>query len=596
MKKQTSALLILLLLLPNFAFLVPLGAVVSALASPTGQPLNDGTIVAHNSWDLSQTCPTSNSVSQPLQPVTTWSPRLSIPIGLLRGQPSGSYVTQSFSLSTNGTFSVSDDYGNAFSLRVPMTITGSSLTTSLVANSSMAIQETQVSGSSGVLADIKFAFSTYRQFCYPAGVRLEISGTVKWPTGSGKISIGFGPKPTFPTQQGSKNTTISVPGYRASFGNPSGVGLGFDWSDSKALAPTYSALTNSVDYSVGNTFLIDPITVATTTAAGETKPDFAGQTCYANGRYWFFYNDGTNNGWKSSLDGITWSAERTISTNGAHGYFAFYCKGITVYYATEAMFSASIYYNKGTLNSDGTITWGTEGSFSTTGGTIRGISTTLDTSGHWWVAFGSTVGVEVWQCASPSSCTWSQSTSFTVSGSYVPYAKITNLTSGRLSLVYNSGSNTVSSLTLKTYNGSVWSSAVTTTGTSFGLSQGSCVAIADTTECGFYDSNSMVGYIAAVYNGNSPIWLAETVVASSCSSPYASIGTDGSARLAIAYLCNAGSSVSFVESFNAGATWTAPYLVSSSQTNPQWINRHPRLPPASISSPSGPPAPLLPTT
>lgn len=86
-------------------------------------------------------------------------------------QPQGSYIQQSFSLSSGGTFKASDDHGNSFAFTVPIAAAGLSSTT-LVGNSTAAVLETRVTAGPATLADVRLTFSVYDQSCQPAGVRL----------------------------------------------------------------------------------------------------------------------------------------------------------------------------------------------------------------------------------------------------------------------------------------------------------------------------------------------------------------------------------------------------------------------------------------
>jgi hypothetical protein len=86
--------------------------------------------------------------------------------------------------------------------------------------------ETTATGGPTTVADVKLTFSVYKEFCQPAGVRLEISGTEGWgPLGHGEVRIVF------------NHDAVSVSDNRAWFGNTSGVALGFDWSDAAMSTP-----------------------------------------------------------------------------------------------------------------------------------------------------------------------------------------------------------------------------------------------------------------------------------------------------------------------------------------------------------------------
>ena len=166
------------------------------------------------------------------------------------GRPVGSNTTESFSLTSSGVFSISDSLGHSFGLSVSTPESGVE-TSTLMGNGTTAVQETKVTAGSTRLADIVLTFSVYEQFCFSAGVRLVISGSEN----GGILRITFDKRP------------ISFSTDRAWFGNSSGYALGFDWSDSKSLNPSFNATANALTYSVGSTFTIDPVTISTSTSS-----------------------------------------------------------------------------------------------------------------------------------------------------------------------------------------------------------------------------------------------------------------------------------------------------------------------------------------
>ena len=382
-----------LLLLPNFLFLVPI-VPASAAASPspsTGQPLPPGTVKAQNTWNLTQTCPKATSPSEPLATEQSgWSATLHIPTLLFMGSPQGNYITQSYSVSSNGTFSVSDDLGNSFSFDVPVSASGTAATT-LVGNSTMAVQETRVTSGLATAADVKLTYSVYDQTCQPAGIRLAVTGSENWGTSNaGSIRLTFNKKP------------VSVVGDRAYFGNTSGIALGFDWSDSSSLNPTFNSTSSTLSYEVGSTFSIDPVTVGTSSGADATAYSTESHVFYTSGRYWVFYFDGTSEGYSTSTNGLSWTTETSMSIAPASGcggsqFIAFFISGQTVYYAWTNN-GGTIYYRYGTLTSGGSITWSISQSSFTISGNAQECSTpgiAVDTNGHLWVAISNGSGVEV---------------------------------------------------------------------------------------------------------------------------------------------------------------------------------------------------------
>lgn len=148
------------------------------------------------------------------------------------------------------------------------------------------------------------------------------------------------------------------------------VGVGFDWADALNVADP-SDLSQAVVGKLGivrfrlaqGQFIIDPSTVGTSTSSGALPlPSEQRYVLYANTRRWVFWCDGTNIVWSSSTNGTSWATKTTVractydfsvatdgDSNGHHVY----------YLATIAGGAAHSYlmYRRGTLNSDGTITW-----------------------------------------------------------------------------------------------------------------------------------------------------------------------------------------------------------------------------------------------
>ncbi|MDA4127645.1 MAG: hypothetical protein OK452_10685, partial [Thaumarchaeota archaeon] len=400
--------------------MVPLEAPASA-ASPDhvskGIPLSPGKVTNIAGKTSPQpSCPPPKS-GEALTQRVAWSVTLDIPLSIFGGRPSGEVSTQTYAVSSNGTFSASDASGNNFALAPLAGLPSGALSISLAANSTEALQRFLVTAGSTTLANVTVSYSVLTSSCHPAGLRIEILGTANWGGRTGTVSIPFKTQPTFsPVKRTSANASTPYNPTMALFNHGPGPALAFDWSDSKKLGPTYDEATNSVDYQVGDNVNIDPVvTAAISRSPIATKTDYEGFTCYASGRFWAFFNDINNEGYVSSADFATWNAETIIPTAGTAGIFAFYCSGNTVFYAAAGQNNAAVvHFDKGTMNPDGTILWGTEGNFATTGTVIRGISTTLDSTGKWWVAFGSSetyLSVEAWVCAAPSACTWTLNTS-----------------------------------------------------------------------------------------------------------------------------------------------------------------------------------------
>ena len=289
-----------------------------------------------------------------------------------------------------------------------------------------------------------------------------------------------------------------------------------------------------------------------------------------------FYNDGVDEGYVSSTDGVDWSTETTLLAQGVPYRAALYCSGSTIYYVDpECDSGGGVYYGWGTLGADGAITWEVGSSFSTPYGLLRGFSTVLDSAGGWWVSFGDYSGpygadVEVWHCANPSSCSWSQSAELAaLDYGYTPYSDLVALTAGKMAVVLVDGSNAIGNLWGYTYSGSSWSSYATTPG-EYEQYAGSCVAIGDTTECAASVPGTAIDYVALSYDNNAPTWSPPLQLVA-CSVCYASMSLDGASGLAATFTTS-GSTVGFVASSDSGGTWSSEVDFSTSETDPAWVS------------------------
>jgi len=103
--------------------------------------------------------------------------------------------------------------------------------------------------------------------------------------------------------------------------------------------------------------LNDPSTVGTSTTSSAIVETFQRKCFYANGRFWVFYITGGNAVYRTSLDGITWTDPTTIGACGDGNRFSVCFDGTYLHYSRFDLTTYSLYYRRGTPNSDGTITW-----------------------------------------------------------------------------------------------------------------------------------------------------------------------------------------------------------------------------------------------
>ena len=239
---QVNVKAFIILLLLSSAPYVVLPIPVSS-ATPTAQgtqtpaePLPPGTVSYTNTWNLSQTpaCVYPSVQKQALAPRNASSISIVIPAVVFIGKASGTFIDQTYEFYSNGGFVATDDSGNSFSFG-PLAGLPQGTTTSLHANSTAAFQNYFAETGGSVTANVTVSYVIRHQSCQPAGLTITINGEVNWGSSiTGTISLSF------------KSPPISVASDRALFGNTSDIQIGFDWSDSVNLNPTFSAVSRSI--------------------------------------------------------------------------------------------------------------------------------------------------------------------------------------------------------------------------------------------------------------------------------------------------------------------------------------------------------------
>ena len=128
-------------------------------------------------------------------------------------------------------------------------------------------------------------------------------------------------------------------------------------------------------------------TVSTSTQAGAITIAFQRKVFYAEGLFWAFFSNGVNAGWEFSSDGTTWTGAFTsIGACAGGDRFSVWVDDTYIHYAR--LNPRDLFYRRGILVNDGTITW------SAVEQTVDvGIATdhydfpciTVDTNGYAWI-------------------------------------------------------------------------------------------------------------------------------------------------------------------------------------------------------------------
>ena len=298
-----------------------------------------------------------------------------------------------------------------------------------------------------------------------------------------------------PTQTGAYRLTYSIDGVgsRGQKGNRwllnSTKGkFYFDWSDAASLpfskSPVFAArrfdwgVTFPVtSRMVNKTITVDPATVGTDSGYAVNEVDQ--QTCFysttSSKFYQFWWTGGTTEVFATSVDGVSWSGTTTVKTTAYGGNaWSFSLKDPYIYYVQAANAGGSnnnIYYRRGTINADGTITWGTERvAYGPTGQTMFTPTVCVDSSNYPWIGFCYDASGTYYPYVIKSSTndgTWVLQTGFPYSlqigvTTAAFWVEVIPLTSGRVACVYvNTGAS--QTIRIQTWTGSAWQAQKTTT-------------------------------------------------------------------------------------------------------------------------------------
>jgi RHS repeat-associated protein len=492
------------------------------------------------------------------------------------GKASGAAITQIYRLFSNGTFLASDSAGNSFGFG-PLSGLPSGTVSSLKANSTSAFQNYLLEADGHVLTNVTISYTTHYQSCQPSGLTIVIAGSVNWsPSDTGSISLSFSSAP------------ISVASDQAYFGNKSGIQFGFNWNDSASFNPSLSQSNSVLTWNVGQTFKIDPTTVTSESTVAAIRDSDQRKEFFAAGLFWLFYYTGSNESYRTSTSGITWSSASLLTSTVSYGDdFSVWVVGSTIYYASAPSSSSNIYYRIGTLLQSGTIAWSMPESVGPTlGGYYVGDPyITVDSYGNIWISFGwctpSTyyyLGMTVFEYT--PSTGWNdnfyKTLSTTASGCYVDAVNSEVLpSSAGIAVVYGFGTITWGTASMyvstsTTGGGSgTWSTPVATSVTDYYQSMGAGVAVGSTVYYVTPDAYGNMYYLTYTYGSTS--WNSATEISTGTSSySSASIATDGGSNLYIFY--TSGSSVKYISSSSGGSSWTTAETLVSSETDPTWIN------------------------
>ena len=121
--------------------------------------------------------------------------------------------------------------------------------------------------------------------------------------------------------------------------------------------PNYTLYNDSQTYEFWISNSTNPV-VGTSTTADAIAYSNQRNTFYAAGLFWVFYSNGTRIVYKTSSDGLNWSAITDVRAGTSDSPFAVRYDGTYLHYAFGySSINQALFYRRGTPNSDGTITW-----------------------------------------------------------------------------------------------------------------------------------------------------------------------------------------------------------------------------------------------
>lgn len=261
-------------------------------------------------------------------------------------------------------------------------------------------------------------------------------------------------------------------------------------------------------------------TVGTSTTSSVFTYFFQRHGFYASGLFWIFYSDGTNLVYRTSKDGESWSRTTIIRSSNLGYLDPIWFDGKYVHRVHTCDTTAFIVtYQRGTPNSDASITWSPVQNVLPAGVTYYPAFITVDTGGYPWIIYRRTDGSRTYPFVIKSSTndgTWVNATGFpqqlsTTSADWS--VEIMPLRFRRVLAIYSLGGIAIRA---RVWNGSAWGRETTTTSSPQSGEYQSAVAQGDTVHLVFLERKSHdIIYTKYTYSDNS--WNAESTVAHSAS-------------------------------------------------------------------------------
>jgi hypothetical protein len=309
-------------------------------------------------------------------------------------------------------------------------------------------------------------------------------------------------------------------------------------------------------------------TVGTSTSTIPVIYGFQKKCFYANGRWWVFYYDGSNFGWRTSTDGTTWSSFTSYGAYSPHRIDIWYdeannkiclarCQGST----------ANIYYRQGTANADGTITWDSAEVLITINAGYD-VKVCKDSNGYPWVTYQHNVTnypMRAVKATTTTGSSWGTPLTLWTQASGSIDILIIPLTSGKMFAISNLFGSVLQSRLNTTGNNVIedWATAVSaTTSTSDACSHFDAVADGDDVHLVFCKVTSFdILYVKYTYGTG---WGSEETVESATVSQYHPVITFKSTNKVRVYYLLSQTTIKYRD--RDTGSWQTAVIISSSES------------------------------
>jgi len=286
-----------------------------------------------------------------------------------------------------------------------------------------------------------------------------------------------------------------------------------------------------------------PTTIGTTTENTGTRTPPQSKQFYAKELFWCFYSNGSNIVYRVSPDGEQWSSANIVCPIDFGAYFSLVLEdsGDYFHYSRNNSDTTALYYRKGQLNTNGTITWSAAEQTVGSTGYFTDPVICLDSNDYPWITYS--VGdhaVPYYPYVTASTTkdgTWTTKSGYPLQLNDVDgLTTIVSLTNGKLYAAFHS-KEAQRYIYGKLYNGTSWGSleqCSTTTAQNTYYAMFCVTSIGDDVHLVFLSSGNNVVYVKRTYGTG---WGSEETVQSSVSDRSTPVISHYGTRLYVAW-CN----------------------------------------------------------